>query len=332
MSKPQKLYRGISVTDDIFRKIQINGVEMVPPNPPKIDEYGRKTVGDGNEYGIYMTDYDSMAKNVYGKPNSKGRILSQIRLPYGEMIATPKIGVVYEIEPEKCKNLREPFITPTLEGHYNNGYQGKEYIADSIEADGYSITRISIGYDLFNKDVQNFDIEPGSDISAIHEQILKTIDEREQSLQLFANYCSKLTPAKISTFSSDDYKMFGKLFKDKLAIAELDNMETKTEQGKFDYVLASEFQETEDLNNLRFLNKGLGTLLQQGMSIDDAIDALIKGFEERKQKLIEKKQAEGEVANTEGFDKNIDLLKKHREALKQKGKRESSPEEEGFQM
>ncbi len=332
MDKIHKLYRGISVTDDIFKKIKINGVEMFPPNEPKIDEYGRKTVGDGNEYGVYMTDYESMAMDVYGKPNSNGRLLSKISLPYGEMIAMPRVGVVYEIDPEKCKNLREPFITPALEGHYNNGYLGKEYIADSIDSDGYNITRISIGYDIFNKGIQNFDFEPGDDISPACKQVSEILEEREQCLQAFSEFCSKLTPAKIATITSDDYKMFSALFKGKIAMADIKKMDTKTESEKFDYVMASEFQETEDLSSLRFLYKGLGTLSNQGMPIDDAIKSLIEGLEQRKQKFIEKQKAESKIANTANFDRNIVLLKKHQESLKQKVGNQSVPDEGGFQM
>ena len=53
---PKYLYRGIVIDYSDLRGLKLTGVDMKLPYEPYIDEKGRKTVHDENEYGIYMSD------------------------------------------------------------------------------------------------------------------------------------------------------------------------------------------------------------------------------------------------------------------------------------
>ena len=55
-NKLQCLYRGKKLNCDSLCKVKFYGVTMKPYYEPHINEYGRETVLDGNEYGVYMSD------------------------------------------------------------------------------------------------------------------------------------------------------------------------------------------------------------------------------------------------------------------------------------
>ncbi len=64
--KPKKLYRGINVSRSKLNNSKIfQQDDMYPFHEPYVDEEGRNIVGDGNEYGIYMTDNKIAAKKDY---------------------------------------------------------------------------------------------------------------------------------------------------------------------------------------------------------------------------------------------------------------------------
>ena len=78
--KPKVLYRGVTISYDLLKDFHFDGYPLVPPNEPKIDAQGRKTVGDGNEYGVYMTDNFAMADYAYGNLMINLRKSSHINL------------------------------------------------------------------------------------------------------------------------------------------------------------------------------------------------------------------------------------------------------------
>ncbi len=64
--KTKKLYRGINVSRNELKDSKIfKQDDMYPFRELYVDEEGRKIVGDGNEYGIYMTDNKIAAKKDY---------------------------------------------------------------------------------------------------------------------------------------------------------------------------------------------------------------------------------------------------------------------------
>jgi hypothetical protein len=48
-------------------------------------------------------------------------------------------------------DLRQPFITRNLQGVYNNGFQGKEFIADRIPAKHVEVAGLRLGPDTLHK-------------------------------------------------------------------------------------------------------------------------------------------------------------------------------------
>ena len=62
---PKELYRGVVIRYPMTDYYEYQGFDLVPPHKPIIDESGRKLTQDGNEYGVYMSDYIEVAKSAY---------------------------------------------------------------------------------------------------------------------------------------------------------------------------------------------------------------------------------------------------------------------------
>ncbi len=330
MDKPAKLYRGITLDDDKFKDMNVLGQDMLPPNPPKIDEQGRKVVGDGNEYGVYMTTNQIMANDVYGKCHTTGRKLSDVRLgSYNNMICMPKVGVVFQISPEHCENLRKPWITAALEGHYNNGFDGEEWIADKIKTGGYSVTRIEIGRDILH-DSKSKNIESWQDIQKIQEQACKVLKDRETHLEQFNREISKLPAIKQRNLTSDELKVYRELFGDKqLANADTSKMSVNTEQEKGDFLLASEYQSGEsDLNSLRTLYSIVNSPTIKGVSVESALEGLVSKKIADRETIYQKRLASGRNADMSVYDRDTEKLKGWSGLLLQKNKEAAVSENE----
>ena len=151
--KPKYLYRGVIVSENILKTKPLFGVDLVPPNPPKYDEQGRKTVGDGNEYGVYMSDYKEVATNAYAAVRmSDGTPLnSNVRIGDRFLkVAVPAVGIVYKISTDGL-DVHKPWITSELKGHYNNGFMGDEWIAERIPVSNYVVEKVIVGEEILQK-------------------------------------------------------------------------------------------------------------------------------------------------------------------------------------
>ena len=69
--RPEYLYRGMCIKYEDLKNFTFSGIDMELPYEPYIDSQGNKTVHDGNEYGIYMSDNPKVAKSVYGNASHK---------------------------------------------------------------------------------------------------------------------------------------------------------------------------------------------------------------------------------------------------------------------
>lgn len=162
MEKPAFLYRGICLNTTQFFNMNIFG-DIKPASPPKKNEQGQDIVQDGNEYGIYMTTSYNMAQGVYGNVHQNGTIYSP-EVVYNESancykLCNPQIGVTYKVDTSNIK-IKKPWIVGYLQGHYNNGYEGEEWITDAsnpppfnehrIPKESVTVTDIVIGYDMLN--------------------------------------------------------------------------------------------------------------------------------------------------------------------------------------
>ena len=63
---PKTLYRGYNIKYKKLPNFHLSGVDLKVNYAPIINENGEKTVTDGNEYGVYMSDNLDMVKSAYG--------------------------------------------------------------------------------------------------------------------------------------------------------------------------------------------------------------------------------------------------------------------------
>ena len=71
-NKPSVLYRGIKVDYNSLQNFKFFGVDLKVNYAPIINQYGRKTVTDGNEYGVYMSDNLNKVTSAYGDLHHDG--------------------------------------------------------------------------------------------------------------------------------------------------------------------------------------------------------------------------------------------------------------------
>jgi hypothetical protein len=138
-SRPDTLYRAFTVNpEDISLEMF---TRPLVPGTQAVDDPSR--IGDGNERGVYMSTNPYMVEKVYA---SGGRVEGNfIETPrYVDRggqengIVLPVCGVVLEVDTEGL-DIREPKMVPALIGHYNNGFEGYEWIADEIPPEHYKL-------------------------------------------------------------------------------------------------------------------------------------------------------------------------------------------------
>ena len=112
-NKPKVLYRGLKLDYNALQDYVFTGVDMKVNYTPIIDKYGRKTVKDGNEYGVYMSDNLRMVSSAYGDLHHDGIPINKTLTINGERIMIPSIGVIYQIDTSNL-NIRKPFISTSL--------------------------------------------------------------------------------------------------------------------------------------------------------------------------------------------------------------------------
>jgi len=151
---PNELYRGVVASQDRLSDIITDSV-ILRPTIERVDSQGRKVVGDGNEYGLYMSDRDNVAVDVYGNPREVDLPDSpQFGFP-ARKITIPQVGVVYKIDPEKAVNVRRPQLyMPYAE---NNSFIGNEWICDEVPVGAYKVIRVRIAQDFlhYERDMKN---------------------------------------------------------------------------------------------------------------------------------------------------------------------------------
>ena len=181
--KPPILYRGVKIRYELLKNYEFIGKEMKPPYPPQFYEQGRKVVGDGNEYGVYMTDYDIVARDAYAAVsiNDGTPLNSTVMFGYDRSrTMLPSVGIVYKINTNGL-DVHIPRITSYLKGHYNNGMGGDEWIAESVPAENYSIDTVELGEDTLHKS-EMLDV---TNIELMKIELLRKIEQRKERLELF---------------------------------------------------------------------------------------------------------------------------------------------------
>lgn len=300
-NKPSVLYRGIKVNYNSLQNFKFSGVDLKVNYAPIIDQYGRKTVTDGNEYGVYMSDNLHMVTSAYGELHHDGLPIYNNLSIYNERIMIPSVAIIYQICTEGL-DVRKPFISDQLKGHYNNGFQGDEWITDFVPADNYTLYRVRIGSDILH-DAENIDLSKTDDIS---EQVKQKLEIRKYRLETFANAMEKMSPMKRNAIGGDELNILKSIYgKNGLKYINEDSLITNNVDGMLRYLVAKTFKQNEsdiDFQTIRYINGLKG----QAISIDSIIEILkndkIKNMQD-KVAFEERKKQEGVPYVTSKFDK-----------------------------
>lgn len=318
-SKPEKLYRGIVLNYKELKDGVISNIDMYPPYEPEINEDGRKVVGDGNEYGVYMSDNKTMVFDAYSNPDRRGtNIGGNIRVgTYDMPIEVPSVGIAYKIDTNGV-DVRQPWIISQLSGVYNNGFEGDEWIADYIPSDKYHIIRARIGGDLLH-DAEDLEVD---EMTTIKEKLIEKVEERKIRLESFREDISSLNINQRRNLSRDKFGLL-KLFygENGAKYLEESQIDISTPDGMMKRLLKQAMLDSDGKIDTEILD--LYTRIWGDFKrVKDTpnIEMLKCKFEESverekttRSRFIERKRESGEEANTLTFDRKI---KKLGEALK----------------
>ena len=294
-------YNDSKVDYNSLQNFEFSGVDLKVNYAPIIDQYGRKTVTDGNEYGVYMSDNLSMVTSAYGDLHHDGIPIHNNLFIYNERIMIPSIAVIYQINTDGL-DVRKPFISDQLKGHYNNGFQGDEWIADIIPANNYALYRVRIGADILH-DAEDIDLLR---IKNISEQVKQKLEMRKYRLETFANAMEKMSPMKRNVLGRDELSILKSIYgKNGLKYINEDSLLTSDVDGMLRYLVAKTFKQNEsdiDFQTIRYINGLKG----QATNIDSIIEILkndkIKNMQD-KVAFEKRKKQEGVPYVTSKFDK-----------------------------
>lgn len=268
MDKPKFLYRGVSISAEKFQNLEIHN-DIVPVAPPQQNDEGKDIVADGNEYGIYMTTNHTMAKDVYGNTHTSGSIYNPECLfvdqyTRQQRIRYPQVGIVYEIDTQNLA-IKKPWISTQLEGHYNNGYGGEEWITTTNESvpnhiipkESYHITNVVVGDDILNKQI-NLDISTLSD-EQIKAQVVDIIEKRKTGYELFLEQVHTYPQTQRRKIESK-MPIYKRLFnaQDGVALNNYSNCDTNNPQELAGFLMQQVYQNTTpnlDLDSLELIIK-----------------------------------------------------------------------------
>lgn len=305
--KPLYLYRGVIINYETLQSFNFSGVDLVPPYPPVIDSQGRKTVGDGNEYGVYMTDHENVARKAYGKVSlSDGTPLNRdIMFGYEKSrTVIPSVGVVYKIDTNGL-DAHIPWITSHLKGHYNNGMGGDEWIAEVVPASNYVVDTVTLGADTLHES-EIISVENQENLKQV---VLDKISQRRERLVLFEKKIESfserdrylLDQSKINVLKSI-YKLNG------IIDIDINSFKPNSTDEYLDYLMALSY--SKDKDNIDFATMSYIQSLkdkikqQSDISFDSVIELIQKdiSFNESKKEEFLRNNAGRDVPTT-NFDK-----------------------------
>ncbi len=309
---PKTLYRGVVIQYENLKGFRFHGIDLVPYGEPIIDENGRKLIGDGNEFGIYMTDNQSMVYSAYGNVHGIGTPLSRdIRIGrYSDFIAIPDVGICYEINTEGV-DVREPWISDVLMGHYNNGFEGSEYITDRIPSQNITVTHIQIGEDYLHEE-EFIDV---TDIQKAEEVTKKKLEDRKKRLEDFLKLATTLDPQKRRYLGEREKHLFRDIYGENgVKYKEENSIDLFHAAGILTQLLFTHYHNSPD--NLDFQTLLYIEQLKERLAkskAPDKIDTLLEMIQtdisanlEKKDAFVERKKVEGAPANTAMFEqKNL---------------------------
>jgi len=314
-SAPKYVYRGIKAQYHLLQDLQLSGTDLVPHYEPLIDAQGRKTVSDGNEYGVYMTDSLSMAQDVYAGVALEDGTRIRKEISFGmnpqEPIRLGAVGIVYEIDTEGL-DVHNPWICDALKGHYNNGFAGDEWVAERIPADHYKIIHAVIGEDTLHKEEIIDFTEPEK-----AEALIKSkIDLRKEHAEHFAEALSQLSSGRRYIMQKADLAVFRDLFGDNGSYYL--NSEKSRDMTGHEYLsrmLRDVYRQdtsNPDFATLRYI-KSVKDRINNRADISDAREVILSDLQENessKTDFIAQKQEQDESFTTVSFDKKAAMMER----------------------
>ena len=311
--KPKVLYRGIKFSFDKLAEIKLSGVDMVTTSAPVIDKDGNKLIGDGNEYGLYMSDNKEMVLGAYGDLH-RDEMTIQPDITVGssqEKIGIPKIAITYEIDTQGI-DIRMPKISRDMGGHYNNGFAGDEWIADIIPASNYKVIRIRIGKDILHKD-EDVPIVDGNIEHAQHLAV-QIIQMRKYRLESLVNGLSKISSRQRQYANLDVIKAIYGL--DGVRYTNPNNIDTSNNLGRIKYLMAILYSKENgriDSSNLKYMVGVKERLLKAEApelieSLEQIVISDLKENDEKRLAFIQKKTKEGVSYTTRAFDLRDEMM------------------------
>lgn len=304
----QTLYRGIVISDDQIKTAPYFNTTLTPFHPAKMDAQGRKTIGDGNEYGIYMSDNLTMVECSYGKVRKyHGRALSPaMRISINGApapVTYPSIGVIYTVNANGLQ-VREPWLCKSMSGHYNNGFEGKEWVVDAIPASNYTINKMVLSADWLHPE-QTFIV---SDLMETQDTIERIIHHRKLRLQRLQAALETVPEHKRLNLSANDARVLFHLFKQDGASYTLPECYHPSTAYEYAMFLMTYFYR-KNRTNLDWSNLGYISNLISKLPTSAPMSTLVQlinndisaNFRARSN-FIQKKLAAGEPITTTGFD------------------------------
>lgn len=325
--KPHILYRGIVISDDQIKTAPYFNTTLTPFHPAKINDNGKKIISDGNEYGVYMSDNQTMIECAYSKGYKyHGRPLSQMRIFINGAptpITYPSIGVVYTITTDGL-NIREPWICKSMSGHYNNGFAGKEWLADAIPVSNYRITKFIISADWLHPE----QIIHVTDLNEAHTTIENILRQRRIRLQRLHAVIEQLPERRRMQLTSDDAQTLVNLFGEGGAGYTLPACLHPTNANEYaKYLLTYFYRRNKEMDwtNLNYVTNLLRHLPASAplTTLVTLVQKDLAQAKTRRDEFILRKIMAGENIKTAGFDANIAryenvlqlILQQHNEML-----------------
>lgn len=303
---PETLYRGVVIQYPALKDFHFFGVDFTPVE--KAITEGQNIREDGNEVGIYMSDNQSMVYSAYGNVHSSGTPLSYtIRVGHHQaIIGIPDIGICYKIKTQGL-NVKKPFVSNVLMGHYNNGFQGDEYIADFIPKENITITRIQIGEDYLHEE-EFVDV---SDVEKAEAQTKQIIEERKRNLLELLKVLEKMHPLKRKMLNEPEQRILRHIFgKNGVKWQNQSNINLSDANGIITRLLFDYYHDNPDeidFKRFTYLEQ-LSTRLAK-TSNPNSIESLLELLEQDilqnqsdKECFIKRRKEEGEPIMTTGFD------------------------------
>lgn len=246
---PSFLYRGVVINCENLPSFKLYNVDLLPYGNPIIDKNGRKLIGDGNEFGIYMTDNQNMVYSAYGNPRNTGTIVSPNITISRQLIKIPNVGISYKINTLGL-DVRKPWITSELKAVYNNGFIGSEYITDMIPSKNYQVTRIRIASDYLH-DMEDIDV---NDISKADIEMKHKIEMRKYRLKSFANAISNIPVFKRDLFGYQEKNLFRDIFGENgVRYADINDINVSNVDGIIRYLLFINYHSNTNNMNIKKL-------------------------------------------------------------------------------